>query len=465
MLRNQRRNRWALGEALRLDGRTAEAREVLEDLAAEAGGADLRPLLARARASLRLLGASGSSPTAQHPSGLTEREVEVLLLVAEGLSTPEISARLRVARSTVDTLVRTARHKLGARTRREAAALLVAQIGDTRALTDAPSPGRIRGRGGRASCVTIGAVPTGRFAPSPTGPLHVGNLRTALVAWLAARSSGSPFLLRSEDLDPGARRDHEAGQLADLAAIGVDWDGPVVRQSERRDLYEDALATLERAGLTYRCYCTRREILEATRAPHDDQPEGAYPGTCRTLTGAERAAREHEGRPPALRLRADGVEVEVVDALHGRVRAVVDDLVLRRNDGLPAYNLAVVVDDAAQGVEEVVRADDLLSSTPRQAHLAALLDLPVPAYLHVPLVVGADGERLAKRHGARTLADLGRDGRSPGEVRAALLRSLGLAPEGTVPADEALLRAFDRDRLPRRPWRFDPHDLAVGDLR
>jgi glutamyl-tRNA synthetase len=136
--------------------------------------------------------------------------------------------------------------------------------------------------------------------------------------------------------------------------------------------------------------------------------------------------------------------------------------VLRRNDGLPAYNLAVVVDDAAQGVEEVVRADDLLSSTPRQVHLASLLGLPVPAHLHVPLVVGADGERLAKRHGAQTLDDLAQAGWSAERVRAVLLGSLGLAPDGEVPDREGLLEAFARDRLPRRPWRFDPTELAGG---
>jgi glutamyl-tRNA synthetase len=303
-------------------------------------------------------------------------------------------------------------------------------------------------------------VSVGRFAPSPTGPLHVGNLRTALVAWLAARSTGSAFLLRSEDLDPGARREHEAGQQADLAAVGVDWDGPVVRQSDRRARYEDALAALVDQGLTYPCYCTRREILDAPRAPHDDQPEGAYPGTCRTLTAGERAARERDGRPPALRLRAGGVRVEVVDALHGPIAGVVDDLVLRRNDGLPAYNLAVVVDDAAQDVEEVVRGDDLLSSTPRQAHLARLLGLPVPAYLHVPLVVGADGARLAKRHGARTLADLAAEGVAPRRLRAVLLRSLGLAHDGEDPGDDELFRRFSPAVLPREPWAFDPATLA-----
>ncbi len=295
-------------------------------------------------------------------------------------------------------------------------------------------------------------MPVGRFAPSPTGPLHVGNLRTALVAWLAARSDGSTFLLRSEDLDPASRAEHEEGQLADLRAVGVDWDGPLVRQSERRDLYEDALARLDDTGLTYPCYCTRREVREATRAPHGAGPEGAYPGTCRDLTAAQRAAREAEGRPPALRLRSGGARAVAVDALAGKVAGAVDDVVLRRNDGLPAYNLVVVVDDAAQGVEEVVRGDDLLASTPRQAHLARLLGLPVPRYLHVPLVVGSDGARLAKRHGAVTLADLAPAGLGPADVRDRLLTSLGLpAPGGTDPLGPALA-AFDRSVLPRRPW-------------
>jgi len=298
-------------------------------------------------------------------------------------------------------------------------------------------------------------VAVGRFAPSPTGPLHVGNLRTALVAWLAARSTGRALLLRSEDLDPGARPEHEAGQLADLRAVGVDWDGPVVRQSARRHLYEDALADLVAAGLTYPCFCTRREIQEATRAPHGEAPEGAYPGTCRELTVRQRAARAAGGRPPALRLRAGGARVVVEDGLVGRHQGVVDDLVLRRNDGVPAYNLASVVDDADQGVEEVVRGDDLLSSTPRQVHLAGLLGLRSPAHLHVPLVVGADGQRLAKRDGAVTLADLAARGVGAGPVRAALLRSL--APAVALAADgEPEVASFAPARLPRQPWRWAP---------
>jgi glutamyl-tRNA synthetase len=298
-------------------------------------------------------------------------------------------------------------------------------------------------------------VPVGRYAPSPTGSLHLGNLRTALVAWLAARVDGSAFLLRSEDLDPASRPEHEAAQQADLAALGLDWDGPVVRQSERRDLYEDAIGRLATAGLTYPCFCTRREIQDATRAPHGVAPDGAYPGTCRALTHADRAVHQATGRPPALRLRGGAARVEVVDALAGRVSGLVDDVVLRRNDGLPAYNLVVVVDDAAQGVGEVVRGDDLLGSTPRQVHLARRLGLSVPTYLHVPLVLGPDGARLAKRHGAATLAKLGGD-----EVRALLSRSLGLAAEGEPTDLPMLLGRFSRDRLPREPWVL--RDLGPG---
>lgn len=286
----------------------------------------------------------------------------------------------------------------------------------------------------------------GRYAPSPTGPLHVGNLRTALIAWLAARATGGRLTLRMDDLDPGARAEHEEGQLRDLAAIGVDHDGPVVRASDRRDRHDEAIATLVASGATYPCYCTRREIQEAARAPHGEAPEGAYPGTCRDLSSGERLARERSGRPPALRLRAGGVRVEVQDLVAGPVSAVVDDLVLRRNDGLPAYNLTVVVDDADQGVEQVVRGDDLLLSTPRQVHLARLLGLAVPAHAHVPLVVGPDGQRLAKRHGGTTLTELEAAGVSAAEVRARLLRSLDL------PADrDGALAAFSLARLPRSP--------------
>lgn len=295
---------------------------------------------------------------------------------------------------------------------------------------------------------------TGRFAPSPTGDLHLGNLRTALLAWLFARSSGGRFLVRMEDLDRvTASRDHEASQLHDLAELGLDWDGEVVRQSERFDRYEAAIAELSAAGLTYECFCTRREIREAATAPHGDPlPDGAYPGTCRHLTVADRARFEREGRPAALRLRADVGVVEVIDRLLGPVRAHVDDVVLRRNDGVPAYNLAVVVDDAAQGVEEVVRGSDLATSAPRQRHLAALLDLPFVSYAHVPLVVGPSGQRLAKRDGAVTLADQRARGRSPAEVRALLAASLGLAEPGEAVTAADLTKRLIPDVLPDRVW-------------
>ncbi|QDW31132.1 tRNA glutamyl-Q(34) synthetase GluQRS [Arthrobacter sp. KBS0702] len=284
----------------------------------------------------------------------------------------------------------------------------------------------------------------GRFAPSPSGELHVGNLRTAILAWLFARSTGRRFLMRVEDLDR-ARAGAEAEQLRDLAAIGVSWDGGVVRQTDREHLYAEAIERLAAAGLTYECFCTRREIQEAPSAPH--APQGAYPGTCRNLSEAERAGKRAV-RPAAVRLRAAVAEATVRDVLHGSFTGVVDDFVLRRNDGVTAYNLAVVVDDAAQGVDQVVRGDDLLPSTPRQTYLATLLDIPVPEYAHVPLVVNADGARLAKRDGAVTLADLAAAGVPVDRVRDALLASLGL-PAGSL--DHALA-AFDPAALPREPW-------------
>jgi glutamyl-tRNA synthetase len=312
-------------------------------------------------------------------------------------------------------------------------------------------------------------VATGRFAPSPTGPLHVGNLRTAVLAWLFARSAGSGFVVRVEDLDRVASRDELVRvHLADLRALGLDWDGPVVRQSDRFALYEAALDRLERSGDLYPCYCTRKEVAEAVRAPHGPLPEGAYPGTCAALTAAERAAREASGRRAALRVRAGGARVEVTDRLAGRSAAHVDDFVVRRNDGVPAYQLAVVVDDADQGIEEVVRGDDLLPTTHRQVWLAGRLGLSVPAYVHVPLVYGPDGDRLAKRHGAVTLADLGGSAAVP-SLLGAIARSLGVAAgPGPTSSAAALLTPFrdllaDPDGLATlrsSSWTFDPGSPA-----
>ena len=303
---------------------------------------------------------------------------------------------------------------------------------------------------------------TGRFAPSPTGRLHVGNLRTALLAWLFARSEGGSFLVRMEDLDRvQSSRDHEAAQLADLASLGLDWDGPVVRQSDRFERYEAAIAKLETAGLTYPCYCTRREIRDAASAPHDGAvPDGAYPGTCRTLTSAQTALHQASGRPPALRLRAYVGRVTVEDELLGEISAVVDDVVLRRNDGVPAYNLTVVVDDAAQGVDQVVRGDDLASSTPRQAHLADLLGVARPRWAHVPLVLGPTGQRLAKRDGAVTLPELADLGVSSADVLQIMAVSLGLALPGERVGVEDLVERFHPALVPVTAWVLDPRHTS-----
>jgi len=292
----------------------------------------------------------------------------------------------------------------------------------------------------------------GRFAPSPTGPLHLGNLRTALLAWLFARSAGARYLVRVEDLDAErVRPGVEAAQLADLSALGLDWDDRVVRQSERLERYAAAIAGLDAAGLVYPCFCTRAEIREAASAPHGPLPQGAYPGTCAALTVAGRAERERSGRPPALRVRAAPARVGFTDRLLGPVASVVDDVVVCRNDGTPAYNLAVVVDDADQGIGEVVRGADLADTTARQLHLAHLLGLPAPAYAHVPLMLGPDGTRLAKRHGAITLADRAAGGESPLDVRSALAASVGLAEPGETPTLDTLLVRFDPAALPGAP--------------
>lgn len=332
-------------------------------------------------------------------------------------------------------------------------------------------------------------MPAGRYAPSPSGSLHLGNLRTAILAWLFARQSGRDFLMRVEDLDR-VRSGAEQSQLADLRAIGLDWDGAPVRQSERVDHYERAVASLAADGLVYECFCSRRDIAEATSAPHPEPampgsptgsagtgpvivlPPGSYPGTCRHLSGPERERRRRE-RPAALRIDAAAAAGlpegsapvhSVTDRLHGPVTAAVDDFVLRRNDGAFAYNLAVVVDDVAQGIDQVVRGEDLLSSTPRQDWLARLLaprtgnPAPDTEYVHVPLVLNEAGQRLAKRDGAVTLEDLAAlpegtpgvpdGGWSPGRVRDLLLGSLGL-PAGDL---RHALAHFDPDGVPRLPW-------------
>ena len=292
----------------------------------------------------------------------------------------------------------------------------------------------------------------GRFAPSPTSDLHLGNLRTALVAWLLARTTGRQFLLRIEDLDTqrvAAAPTVAARQLADLAAIGLDFDGEPIWQSARLALYADAVDRLD----TYECFCTRREIAEAASAPHDDGYR-PYPGTCLRLSDAEREQRRRQ-RTPAIRVRAGGATQTVTDLWAGQVTGVVDDFVVVRNDGVPAYNLAVVVDDVAQGVDQVARGDDLLSSSPRQAWLTRQLGGEVPDYAHVPLAVNAAGKRLAKRDGAVTLADLAASGSDAAAVLGRLAASLRLAEPGEPVTLGLLLSRFDPAAMPRTPWIVD----------
>ena len=288
-------------------------------------------------------------------------------------------------------------------------------------------------------------TPAGRFAPSPSADLHIGNLRTAILAWLFARSTGRRFLLRVEDLDDRTFPDVAQRQIADLAAIGVTWDGDVEFQTAHEERYDAVVADMRARGLTFECFCSRRDILAAPRAPH--APQGAYPGTCRGLPDDERAQRRAAGRAPALRLRSEVTEFTVTDLLHGPYTGVVDDFVLRRGDGVTAYNLAVVVDDAASGVDQVVRGDDLLASSPRQAYLASLLGHRPPTYAHVPLVLGTGGKRLAKRDGAVSLAEIG--------VSRALERIAGSLGLGARTVD-GMLTEFDPARLPREPWVYRP---------
>lgn len=322
---------------------------------------------------------------------------------------------------------------------------------------------------------------TGRYAPSPSGDLHLGNLRTAILAWAMARRGSKPFYLRVEDLDrvrPGAAE----RQIADLAALGLDWDASpgasterieteriegsestdgkeagVLYQSTRLAAYEQAVQQLREANLVYECFCTRREIQEASSAPHG--APGAYPGTCRELTEEQQEERRAQ-RPPALRLRAECTSYTVQDDFYGAYTGLVDDFVLVRNDGTYAYNLTSVVDDAFVGVEQIVRGDDLLPSAPRQSYLAQLLGLAQPRYAHVPLALNEEGKRLAKRDGAVTLPQLREAGIEIPTILGWIAASIpvynadGSAHSADVPVPNAaaILERFDPDRMATEPW-------------
>jgi glutamyl-tRNA synthetase len=295
----------------------------------------------------------------------------------------------------------------------------------------------------------------GRFAPSPTGRLHLGNARSALLGWLQARAAGGQFLLRVEDLDRARCRPQYVDDLMrDLEWLGLTWDEQPLFQSARDDVYRDVQATLEREGLVYPCFCTRAEIARAASAPHGLSDEGPrYPGTCARLSSAEIAERSRT-RAPAYRFRAPPGEVHFVDGLQGPyaqdVATVVGDFVVRRNDGVASYQLAVVVDDAATNITHVLRGDDLLSSTPRQLQLYASLQLPPPEFFHVPLVLGEDGKRLAKREGAFALAEL-RERNLPAERVLGLLAAWSGLGDGSPVSLQELVRSFRTEALPRAP--------------
>jgi glutamyl-Q tRNA(Asp) synthetase len=283
-----------------------------------------------------------------------------------------------------------------------------------------------------------------RFAPSPTGALHLGHAWSAIQAHDAARANQGAFLLRIEDIDgTRSRPEHVAGILADLEWLGVGWDGPIVYQSQRLALYDAALERLEGEGLVYPCFCTRaeiaREVAASLSAPHG--PDGAlYPGTCRGLSATERARRVAE-EPHCWRLDVSqalpGEDLVWHDCHAGRVRAdpaLHGDVVLARKDAPASYHLAVTVDDAAQGITNVIRGRDLFAATHVHRLLQALLDLPTPAYCHHGLLTDAEGNRLAKRHNAPTLATL-RGGGMSGLELAQMLRE-GRLPVGFVVAKD-----------------------------
>ena len=247
----------------------------------------------------------------------------------------------------------------------------------------------------------------GRFAPSPSGRMHLGNAFAALLAWLSVRAQGGTMVLRIEDLDPARCRPEYAAQLrADLRWLGLDWDSEAPQQSQRTAAYAAAFDRL--SGQVYPCYCSRGELLAAS-APHLADGRSVYPGTCRSLTPAQRAEKT---KAPSWRLIVPDREIAVEDRLQGRyaenLARETGDFILRRADGVYAYQLAVVVDDAAAGVTEVVRGRDLLSSTPRQMYLYELLGAPAPAYAHVPLLLAEDGRRLSKRERDLDLGALSR---------------------------------------------------------
>ena len=311
----------------------------------------------------------------------------------------------------------------------------------------------------------------GRFAPSPSGRIHLGNILCCLLAWLSARQKDGRVLLRIEDLDTArCPRRYSEQMLEDLHWLGLDWDeGPEVSgpqepyyQSERTAFYEAALEQLRQQDLIYPCFCTRAE-LHAASAPHREDGQVLYAGTCRNLT-AEQIAEKSLGRAPAMRLRVPEEVWSFTDGHMGHYSENLardcGDFLLRRSDGMFAYQLAVVLDDAAMGVTEVVRGSDLLDSTPRQLYLYSLLGLKAPSFIHFPLLLTADGRRLSKRNADAGLDDL-RPRYSPEEILGKLAYLAGFNPDMTPKSARQLLADFDWDLVPREDIRIPEGFFSV----
>ena len=305
----------------------------------------------------------------------------------------------------------------------------------------------------------------GRFAPTPSGYLHLGNLFCSLIAGLSAKSQGGEILFRSEDLDPDRSRSAYALQAQrDLEALGLFWDREENCQSQRFDFYKSQLRRLEDRGLVYPCFCSRAQ-LHAASAPHASDGEPLYAGTCRSLTPAQ-IAEKSRTRSPALRLRVPEETIAFEDLHYGPQSQYLPtgcgDFILRRSDGVYAYQLAVVADDGDMGVTQVVRGRDLLSSTPRQILLYRLLGYPEPEFGHTPLLVSSDGRRLSKRDGDTSLAGILGRGYSPRDVVGALACLAGLLPEPAPAAPEELLPLFAWEKLPREDIPLPPGLFGKG---
>ena len=288
-------------------------------------------------------------------------------------------------------------------------------------------------------------TPIGRFAPSPTGRMHLGNVFSALLSWLSAKSQGGQWLLRIEDIDPGRSRQAYADLLMnDLEWLGLSWDGEPVYQSQRSDIYEHYFQMLKAQGMTYPCYCTRADLL-ATQAPHESDGRVVYPGTCRHL-------KEQPNKPAATRLIVPDRDITFVDGHYGaqsvNLAHHVGDFIIRRKDGAWAYQLAVVIDDALMGVTEVVRGCDLLLSSPQQMYVAQLLGFTSPRFIHLPLLCNAQGQRLSKRDGGLDMASLRQSYTAP-EIIGKLAQIAGLqsTPDPVTPED--LLASFSWEKVPQ----------------